>query len=1753
MRVTDAALPRSAWGAILDEVDTATFGELVEALKNRDRDLLPADPEVLVEAAIASGGPLVEDTSASSVFPEYQLEQRDTGSDEAANEAAHANATSTLETQESSSDEALAAFQAAIDYWHERLDCEVDLPGDEVDTMRDYIRETRGWDDATIDEKRLGWAPAGRDDLLNYLMGEGFDRNAILGTGLFWENSLEPVWQGRFVFPYLVEGKPEFAISRRLGDDGHALDDAGVYTPDDTPAKYHKMPGQDCTVVEEPIYGVDSLESGEDVLITEGIADAITAHEAGYACLSPVTTSFKYDDCERLLALLKEHDVDTVHVVQDAELPTSDVTEDAEGWDALNTEQFGEGVKGASRTAGYLADNDIDARIGRLPQPGARKVDIDDYLNVWANTLAPILASAIPAEQHPAYDSQQSALKAASVEVESAAERSGNGESALFDLDIVEVADVSEGYRGPNPLGHHGDSENYYTVLNGGELGFDHKYKTAYNALTHLLVEAGERRAASPSGPLDDEELLAAWVHAKREGHLGEDDSVPHAALRHFAVDCGLCDRDDFCDGWRIPESAYNEAIAALEEEFGVSSGRDSIGSDRAAEERTTGRDLLDLEVVVEPRNALAAAASVQPEDLERDLPELERNDIDDVAIAVALAEDWTSDPDDFPEDGRYTHAYYQARDHYGAPLPEYLDNSTLEERAEFVFAALKRIKPGHILDDLRSAVTVEDPAGEAVAKLDPIWEHSESGERILAGYGAGFYCVEHGVSFSPIQLVALEHDLFPDDLEGAAREHAYPRGEAFKTAYRLLREEYGAPLPRWRATLLEHVPVLPPTVRLLNDDMSAHANRYSLNEAREATEALLRDAMTVQDRAQLVTASPMTGKTYATAALADDHPILYVTQRNDLKAQMAEYVAEVSADDEHHPDADPTALHLPIFAENTLPDDAIQAGVEAVREHGRDLLRDGDALLEYVSEYIEDDIDAEDHESELDRATCSCAEGEHGVAWAVRVQVAHALGHTPAEIHRCSQAIFGEQIPCQLNGDCRYSLGWERVSDPDHPIDLLIGSPQHARVGSATTYYERGQDGERLTRARAVVVDEFPSEAYFSSYDEHYMDHAVWLAEALVDIDNREDLLGSTLDTDTWIQQWLDGEGDDLVVVADAIDALNTLSGVRDATTIATSLLEENRLDNVAGQASVDLEQVRAAVGTVAEVDPVDSGRIESAAQDLEHAARRLEHDADRAYANSWDGAGGLYDLVKDLEGLLGALGEALDLAEGREDGALLATVRERLNAVEAGGDLRALLDASLDAACGDAPADLIDAAVTALHGGREGCRELALFANDGYAHPDAWALLGGAIADADSGSVRELTTESFQFDSQDGGGRFKRLRRNDATVVADMNHHGALVVDTPDFTDADNRKCPLIGLDATGRSTLWRHAIGRETQQRDIHDSDVERRQFLRETVDLTVVQTTDRPLPYHSDPTGKNFQEDVELVETAAETYTGPDGLDDKGPAVISTLKILNHLEDDLAEHAGTTVNYENMKGSDALADHQVAVVLGSQHYGDDIPEKWALVAGESVGRGDTRGDTLDYGSSVANAYLNHMREDHTMQAILRAGRNDDTTVVVAHTGALRPDLPVENKGAVVSAHSRGALAVAEAAAELRGEAFTARDVAEMVDDTVGLRQVQNVLADFREAGYLRVETEGERGRAYEYDLEEEPGLAEVDLPGVECQDSTEENEISANETCYTWDFVLTDAEPNLGRGGPPGAATIPARATADSVATRSFPPD
>jgi hypothetical protein len=1265
--------------------------------------------------------------------------------------------------------------------------------------------------------------------------------------------------------------------------------------------------------------------------------------------------------------------------------------------------------------------------------------------------------------------------------------------------------------------------------------------------LYHVAVETFYRGGGNSDGYAN----IQNWRLEGFAAALGERDDLGPEAVKADLGGRYLDDTDvaKRCEH-RTPERVdygYNRATngdleapsAATLVEYGVLPPTFVEDDDAGDEHTEDDRDLLGLDVVVEPGDAMRAARAVTPDDLDKPLPELERDDVDDVAIAVALADGVIDSPDVFPRDDGYTEAYYRARDVFGAPLPKYLDNSTLTERFDLVKAALDRVGPEHILDTLRSTITVEDPPSQAIAKIDPAWEESESGERIVAGYGSGFWCTEHDVSFTPLQLVALEHGIID-------AEDDYPTGEGYKRAYRLLREEYGAPIPRWRANVFEEVGVLPPTVRVVDDDLSAR-DTFSLDEARNRTEELVRDAITTTDRAQLVTVIPGGGKTFSTAIVADDEPVLYTPPRNELKKQMEEYAREIRESDEF--DAEPTAYHLPILAENRIPEVGINAGVAAVRGDEA-ALQDREALRETVADQLEavDEADAEADEDDavdLDRATCPAAEGDYGEAWRTAVQVAHALGFNPATIHRNARTLFGEALPCCDGGACAYTEGWDVVREPGACPDILIGSAGHAHVDSATSYYREDDSGQTVTDPRAVVVDEFPSDTYATEYGERYMDHAVWLAEALAGVENREELLDADLNTDTWVSLWLRGEADDHVAAGEAIDALRAGADLLSAVEAAEDLLDRDPIALASGATSANLR------GVVDVLERLTDGGLgvddtDAIADVLGSAAEVISGDADRAYADGREEAGRLYGLADTLrEDIL----QPLDAAAAElGDDSLADAIADRTAGLPIAGDLRQLVDDAVAAAEGDAPRELVEAAADALQGGRDGCRALAVGADGGYAHPDAWALLAGAIAEPDDDGVSVGTQRTLSLGDGGEGLQHKSLTVNGADIHADRDHHGAVVFDRPSFTDRDGGTCPLVGLDATARRDLWRIALGRDAEVRDIHDSAAERRRHIREGMNHTVVQTANTPLPYHGDPSGRNFQEDLAVVRAAAEEYTGPGGLDDKAPAVISTKKVLHYLDEELDDVAEETVNYENMKGSDALGSHQVLAILGSQHYGDTEPERWAMYAGQSADRGDTGGDTLDYGSDVANTYLKHMREDHTMQAILRAGRNDDRSVVVAHTSALRDDLPVVAEGATVSAHSKGALAVAEAAADLNDRSFTAADVADRIRDDdrgVGLRQVQNILADLRSGGYLQVESEGSRGRKYEYGVDEDPGLADVELPDPSAVTDGEGKTKSGLLDTYSWYFVL-DGEADVGEGIlPPSTPMIPATDTAETL--------
>ena len=493
-------------------------------------------------------------------------------------------------------DDVVEAFDAAVSWWHDQLDEEI---ADHTDagghparptTARDYFSEERGFDDATINGWRLGWAPPD-GGLYDHLREEGFGDDVIAATGLFCENAPEKeLWCGRYVFPYFApDGTADYAIARTTGSKGGGAANYDGHPEDFLAGKYAKVAHtHDNVPLSEPILGRHTLDGADEVVVAEGIADAITASEAGYAVLSPVTKEFKREHFDAVVDAVEEHSIGRVYVAPDAELAgfaeidSDDVPAEPDNiYEAVNIPTVAPGPGGGLRTANYLCEKGIDARLVELPRPSADKVDLDDYLQGWADSLDVALASAKPPQQHPKYDA---ATATQSVEEDSSSGGHVSGSAAavggfddtglpagaggLYALDLADVnPDLTEGYRGKNPLGHTGESEDYFKVNEHPETGdliakdYKRPGNPRYNGLTYLLVEIEERPVEAPMGELSAKETWEAWAEARQRGLLNGDDVIPTKALEHIARDRELYGFDALDEDADLPPKAHNRAL----------------------------------------------------------------------------------------------------------------------------------------------------------------------------------------------------------------------------------------------------------------------------------------------------------------------------------------------------------------------------------------------------------------------------------------------------------------------------------------------------------------------------------------------------------------------------------------------------------------------------------------------------------------------------------------------------------------------------------------------------------------------------------------------------------------------------------------------------------------------------------------------------------------------------------------------------------------------------------------------------------------------------------------------------------------------------------------------------------------------------------------------------------------------------------------------------------------------------------------
>lgn len=246
------------------------------------------------------------------------------------------------------------------------------------DDVRSLVKEKYGFTDETVNKARIGFAPADKTSLLLHLFAK-YERDLLLKSGLFTrtDSSLIPLWEGRIMFPYIVQGEVSFFIGRMIDE----------VTTDWIKGKYvkqkvHNSQKRPELIAVEPIFGVDSIVEGCTLVITEGIADTIACHQAGYSAISPVTTSFKERHAEAVSSLCKQ--VEKVVIIMDSEINES-------------------GLKGAAKTAFNLGRFQIDTYIGELPRPdNVEKIDIADFL-LSGGDLNQVIDSAILAYNHPSF------------------------------------------------------------------------------------------------------------------------------------------------------------------------------------------------------------------------------------------------------------------------------------------------------------------------------------------------------------------------------------------------------------------------------------------------------------------------------------------------------------------------------------------------------------------------------------------------------------------------------------------------------------------------------------------------------------------------------------------------------------------------------------------------------------------------------------------------------------------------------------------------------------------------------------------------------------------------------------------------------------------------------------------------------------------------------------------------------------------------------------------------------------------------------------------------------------------------------------------------------------------------------------------------------------------------------------------------------------------------------------------------------
>ena len=222
-----------------------------------------------------------------------------------------------------------------------------------------WYRERYGFRDETINDLALGWADGHLHE--HFVQGLGIAEGEALSTGLFVRlqgGRVQDFFKDRLVFPYWKHGRVVYFIARATEHTGDEPWEQAKYKKLLTRSDRHAYVSPH--VANDTFYNEDCVRGAQEVLITEGVTDCISAMQAGVPCISPVTVRFRKQDHEKLLCLTAR--ARRIIICND-------------------TEANGVGEAGAAETARALYDAGRDVRIATIPLPdGKEKIDVNELV-----------------------------------------------------------------------------------------------------------------------------------------------------------------------------------------------------------------------------------------------------------------------------------------------------------------------------------------------------------------------------------------------------------------------------------------------------------------------------------------------------------------------------------------------------------------------------------------------------------------------------------------------------------------------------------------------------------------------------------------------------------------------------------------------------------------------------------------------------------------------------------------------------------------------------------------------------------------------------------------------------------------------------------------------------------------------------------------------------------------------------------------------------------------------------------------------------------------------------------------------------------------------------------------------------------------------------------------------------------------------------------------------------------------------------